>query len=61
MNENTATETDRYFVAMANERIAHMDLAGARRLAREAAASRPGSSRGRRVPRLHLGRVGRDR
>ena len=52
MNEQTS-HFDRYFVAMANERIARMDLVGARRLARQAAsASRDDSTFQRALARL---------
>ena len=54
MNEKiSTTESDRYFVAIANERLAHLDVVGARRIARQAAsANRDGSGFQRALARL---------
>lgn len=55
MNATTNNhESDRYFVALANERLGQMDVAGARRLARQL----DGTSRLRRIAdRLHARRA----
>lgn len=53
MNDNVTTESDRYFVAMAHERLADLDVVGARRVARQAATtSRDSTTLQRALARL---------